>query len=50
MPTKVWDFLINTSQDSFVFECQIRTDAAFMQSDMIEVEDVWVSVWFGRVC
>lgn len=54
VPTKVWDFLINTSQDSFLSECRERSDVAFPRHDMrlkmCRVCVVWLCVCVCYVC
>lgn len=54
VPTKVWDFLINTSQDSFLSECRERSDAAFLRCDtrmrMCPVCVVWLCVCVCACC
>lgn len=48
VPTKVWDFLINTFRDSSVSECWTGLMWCFC-APLWEVEDVWVATWFGCI-
>lgn len=47
VPTKVWDFLINTLWDCSVSQHQTRSDAVFLCTWW--AKDVWVSMWFDHM-